>query len=154
MTKEERKEYGRKWREANKEKLKQKRIAYNKKNADKIAEQRKGYYKKNKNKMLEYSSKYQKENKDRCKELHKRYRDNVKLENVIVYCLPNEEVPYVGVTNCPTMRMANHKFNGRDTQDWFILRVCPTREEALELEAMYHSKGYGGANLSKGRKVA
>ena len=68
-----------------------------------------------------------------------------KLPFYIVYCLPNVEPPYAGVTINPSHRMLNHKSKGRDTSDWFILDVCMTDVEAFKSERGYHIQGYGGA---------
>ena len=71
-----------------------------------------------------------------------------KLDNVIVYSLPNYNKfgyeKYCGITDCPSARMANHNSNGNNTQGWIILGEFETREEALIAEASYHENGYGG----------
>ena len=83
------------------------------------------------------------------KEYNRDYKEKHTLPFYIVYCLPNEEVPYCGKTNQPKIRMAKHK---RDTSDWFILGVCKTEDEAMSLERSYHDKGYGGINKWQGMK--
>lgn len=60
----------------------------------------------------------------------------------IVYLLPNAN--YVGKTNNPTYRMPNHRQAKRDTDEWYILDVVHTNEEALEKESYYHSLGFSG----------
>ena len=63
-----------------------------------------------------------------------------------VYLLPNEN--YVGQTKCVRMRMHKHKSDGNNIEDYKILHTFSTREEALEKEAEYHSKGYKGKHLN------
>lgn len=75
----------------------------------------------------------------------------------VVYCLPNTDIAYAGVTSQPITRMKRHRTAGRNTSDWFILQVCKTKAEALEVEAMYHELGYDGKcnpTIMKYRKVA
>ena len=102
----------------------------------------------NKEKLKEQSKEYYKENKERLLKGVKAYHESLKLPFVIVYCLPNNDTPYAGVTRNPKKRMYRHKQGCviRDTSEWFILDICETREEALKLEAEYHSKGYAGYN--------
>lgn len=90
---------------------------------------------KNKEHLAAYRKEYRKKNHT---PKAKRVRKEYKLNFYIVYSLMNG---YVGKTNNPYRRMASHKHNGKDVSDWFILDVCKTNEEALELEKAYHTKG-------------
>jgi hypothetical protein len=66
-----------------------------------------------------------------------------------VYYLPEEH--YVGVTSqkYPCARINKHNFLGFNTDNWYILNVFETREEARHLENMFHSyMGCNGVNLN------
>ena len=73
MTKEEKKEYDKKYREKNKEKIK----AYLEANKDKRAEYQKEYVKANKDKTAEYQKEYRKANKDKVAEYYKVNKDKL-----------------------------------------------------------------------------
>lgn len=101
-----------------------------------------------------YIKKWMQENKDKMNASQKRWREknpdyvnewyhkNMKDDHFSVYLLPNEN--YVGQTQCVRRRINEHKNVGNDTLDYKILHTFNTREEALEKEAEYHSKGYKG----------
>lgn len=123
------------WREANKERLSKYGKDYREANKDSLTDKRKTYTESNKDKISQY-----------CKTYNKTYVKSQKLKGLyIVYCLPNETIAYAGITNRPNIRMIEHRCNGRNTSDWFILQVCKTREEALKIESEYHKIGYSGA---------
>jgi hypothetical protein len=74
------------------------------------------------------------------------------LPYYVVYCLPDfngTDDAYVGKTNNPYYRTSNHRRNGNDTKEWFILGVAATDKEALAVEATYHALGYEGASNNK-----
>ena len=119
------KEYNEEWRAKNKERIK----AY-----------RKEWREKNKERVNASYKKWRKKNPPKSK---KGVRCKYKLNFYIVYSLMNG---YVGKTNNPYQRMAHHKNKGRDVSDWFILEVCKTNAEALELERSYHNRGALGIN--------
>ena len=71
------------------------------------------------------------------------------MTEYIVYALPHEK--YCGMTKNAERRMYLHSNDyGTNTDDWYILRTCYTREEALLWEARYHATGWKG---SKGKRV-
>jgi hypothetical protein len=82
MTKEEKKEYDRIYREENKDKIKEKRKDYLKEyytnNKDKINQQNKEYYTNNKDKIKQQNKERYEANKEEIKENHKKYRENNK----------------------------------------------------------------------------
>ena len=110
---------------------------------------KKAYYQANKERILEARRIYRANNQDKIKAKAKEYRDaNSKilykkrvLDYFVVYGLMDG---YVGMTNSPYHRMSQHKYKGKDTEDWFILGVCPTEKDARLLERQYHDKGYSG----------
>jgi hypothetical protein len=139
--KESRKNAQKKWRLKNKEYIKK----YREDNKEHISSQRKVYYKDNKDKLLAYTRDYRVKNEQKTKKSVERYRNSLKLHGLhIVYCLPNNNNPYVGVTNQPRTRMLEHNSKGNDTSDWFVLRVCESRRDALDIEKDYHSLGFAG----------
>lgn len=77
-----------------------------------------------------------------------RYK-NYNKHMYIVYLLPHEY--YVGQTNNSYNRIKKHQGNGKNTDEWYILKVCKNKQEARELEAVYHDKGYNG--LSQNRSL-
>lgn len=82
MTKEEKKEYDRIYRQKNKDKIKEKRKDYHKEyytnNKDKINQQNKEYYTNNKELISEKGKEYYNKNKEVILENHKNYRENNK----------------------------------------------------------------------------
>ena len=90
--------------------------------------------------------------KEERKKYNKQYKEKSKLPFWIIYCLPNEDIPYAGMTQSPTYRMHAHKGKGRDTEDWFILDICMTEDEARRVEDLYHDQGYDGMGPSRSRK--
>ena len=70
------------------------------------------------------------------KEYAKRYRESKKLDYWIVYEL---EGGHIGQTNQPEHRKRGHRVKGRNMDNYETLAVCYTREEALDLEALYQS---------------
>ena len=75
MTKEERAEYGRKYREANKEILEKKRKQYCEANKEILGKKRKQYCEANKEKIAERKRKYYEANKEKFAEYNKQYRE-------------------------------------------------------------------------------
>ena len=53
---------------------------------------------------------------------------------------------YCGQTEQPVIRKAAHKTNGKNAEKMKLVASFNTREEALKLEAQYHSMGWQGAN--------
>ena len=79
MTKEEKKEYKRKWHLDNKERLSKRSKEYYQNNKEKILGKTKEYYQQNKESKREYDKKYRKLNKEKIKEYKKNY--SLKEEN-------------------------------------------------------------------------
>ena len=161
---ESRREYMKAYRQANKEKIKIQRKAYYEANKEKFNSNSKPYTEAKKEKKKAYNKAYKEANKEKLKayyennkekidNYYKAYRESKKLNVHIVYCLPYYDqkgfMAYAGVTNQPHHRMVNHKREGRNTEDWFVLQICSTKEEALIIERQYHGKGYGGKHKRK-----
>lgn len=51
---------------------------------------------------------------------------------------------YAGYTRNIYNRMRAHKHNGKDVEGWFILGVCRSKREALDMEREFHNLGYKG----------
>ena len=137
MTKEERKIYDRAYRLANKETLR----AY-----------QKGYRDANKEDLKDYYKKYRANNKSIIDNRSKEYTEATNLGYYIIYALPNaynDERVYCGMTQNSYKRMISHKHSGRNTEGWFVLDVCQTKQEALLIEASYHDKGYAGKKTGR-----
>jgi len=66
--------YDKKYREANKEKIKERIKKWREENKEKIAEQRRGYYQRNKNNILELCKQYREKNKEKINITKKLYR--------------------------------------------------------------------------------
>jgi len=99
----------------------------------------------NPDRVKDYNEKWNKANPDHNKEKSESY----KLPYYIIYCLSNyrEEYPgkhYAGLTHKPYKRWAQHKFDGNDTSNWYILECARTLEEAEIIEEKYHNLGYHG----------
>jgi hypothetical protein len=131
MTKKERKaEYDKAWRENNKAWIAAYNKSWNKANKEKIAAQKKVWGKANKEKIAAQKKVYQESKKDGL---------------FTVYLLVNEN--YVGQTNNLFYRLIHHKnIRGRDVSNVQIIGKYKTREQAMEIEAGYHARGYLGAN--------
>tara|TARA_R110000796_G_scaffold214939_2_gene330969 strand:+ start:75 stop:665 length:591 start_codon:yes stop_codon:yes gene_type:complete len=151
------------YQKANKDKIAIQKKAYYQDNKESIAVKDKAYYEANRESILirtkAYSESnkeaiaikkkaYAEANKEKIAIRMKTYYEAQRLTHHIVYCLPyydqHGHMAYAGVTDNPTWRMISHNSSGKNTDDWFILQVCNTREEALRVEAEYHSKGYAG----------
>lgn len=66
----------------------------------------------------------------------------------IVYALPHEM--YVGITTNSVKRMSYHRRQRRrNTDDWFILHVAISKQEALRVEAEHHFSGWKGRGSRK-----
>ena len=74
------------------------------------------------------------------------YREIEKDGLFTVYYLPKEN--YVGMTTSLCQRLRAHKSvnHNRDITGYKILGKYATKEEAVEVEASYHAKGYLGRN--------
>ena len=77
-----------------------------------------------------HRTRYKEEERLRC--LEKYYRG--KSEETYVYIL---DCGYVGITQHIPSRMSRHKSQGRAVLSYDILQVCPDREEAKDIEALY-----------------
>ena len=109
MTKEEKREYNKKYYKANKENRK----AYNEANKEKKSAWDKDWFKSKKDGLF------------------------------TVYLLVNEN--YVGQTDNLYNRLNVHRNRcGRDVSDVQIIGKYKTREQAKEIEAGYHARGYLG----------
>ena len=163
-TEEEKKAKKRAYYQANKEALKIKMKAWRESNKEAISIQKKAYYKDNKESIDIYRKAYNDANQDKRKayreaniDKSKAWYESHRLTHHIVYCLPYYDkhgyMAYAGVTDIPYNRMNQHNHGGNSTEDWFILQVCETREEAEKIESEYHKKGYaGGQHLKINKK--
>ena len=93
---------------------------------------------------VEHAKKYREKNRDKVnkkrKELHYRQKDG----KWRVYTLPNANY-YVGYTGIKIeRRMDRHRYVGNNTDDYMILHVCDSEEEALWYESVYHEIGFPG----------
>mgnify|MGYP003651261529 CR=1 FL=1 len=105
------------------------------------------YYKNNRAKILSQNADYYKANKDKVKLYQKSWHNSNKLSYYIVYALPNyrnNNKVYCGMTQNPYRRMIKHNQDNNNTEGWFILDVCKTKREALNLERAYHNSSYKG----------
>lgn len=88
----------------------------------------------------EYYYNHTAEHKQRTKQWHQQQENNLHY----VYLLPDHN--YVGVTDNPYFRMADHKFkHNRNTDNWVELARYTNRQEALIHESELHNQGYNGA---------
>ena len=143
--------------EANKEARLIKQKTYNKANKEAIAIQRKAHYQANKESIAIRDKIRYEANKESIAIQNKTNYETKRLPHHIVYCLPHYNkhgyVKYAGVTDNPYYRMRVHKYDGNNTDEWFVLQVCETREEAFKIEREYHKKGYaGGQHHNKSKK--
>ena len=76
-----REEQIKKYRNENKEEIKEYQDKYREENKEQIREQQKKYKKENKEEIKEYKKKYRKENKEKINEYKKRYYQQKKLKN-------------------------------------------------------------------------
>ena len=67
-----------------------------------------------------------------------------------VYLLPYEH--YVGTTKNLYCRMSGHRNRGKDTSSYIVLGRFKHRDEALQLEKVYHSQGYSGKHINNSYK--
>tara|TARA_R110000787_G_scaffold94579_1_gene197326 strand:+ start:814 stop:1281 length:468 start_codon:yes stop_codon:yes gene_type:complete len=142
MTKD-RREYYKKYREANKEKLAAQAKAYYKANKEKIAPKMKAWQEANKDKVAAHSKAWKERNKEKNAAYLKAYQESKKNGFYIVYLLPKHN--YVGMSSGLVYRLRNHKSLGRDVSDVQILGKYKTKQEARAIEDSYHKKGYLGA---------
>lgn len=132
---------------------KKSRLKNKEKNREKYKLHSKKYYSANKERFATERKEHYENSKEQIRARNKEYRKRYVLPFYIVYCLPNEDPPYCGKTNQPKVRMRNHGYDYegcgdvKNTEDWFILQVCETDREALDVELSYHKQGYAG--LSK-----
>ena len=95
-----------------------------------------------KEKKAAYDKEYQKKNKEKIAAKKKARYESKKDEFFTVYYLVNEN--YVGQTFNLYWRLSKHKSLGRDTSNVQIIGKYKTREQAKEVEASYHARGYLG----------
>jgi len=67
-----------------------------------------------------------------------------------VYLLPYEH--YVGTTKNIVYRMTGHRNKGKDISSYIVLGRFKHRDEALQLEKVYHSQGYNGKHINNSYK--
>ena len=83
------------------------------------------------------------------KEQAREYRKSLTLPYYIVYGLPYSM--YAGITNQPKLRMRNHEKRTdrkyRCTDEWFILDICKTKEDAIHSEKQHHENGWNGGTF-------
>lgn len=114
------------------------------------------YYNRNKDKAKAYREankekrkQYRKEYLEKNREVLAEGRREKNADYWTIYCLSNN---YVGVTVNIKRRLQEHKQKGRDISNYTILDTVSTEQEALLLEAQYHSKGYLGKHIN-GKKL-
>lgn len=157
MKKENRKDYFKKYRQDNKEKLaahnkdyreanKEKIAAYRVANKEKAAAYDKAYREANKEKLSAYSkeksAKYYKANKEKIAAHNKAYLESLK-HNYCIYILPKER--YIGMTKNIKRRILQHNHRGINTEGYRVLQYFDTKQEAVYREKWLHSKGYKGS---------
>lgn len=98
-----------KWREANKEKLKAQKAAWYQANKKRIAKQRKAYYRKNKIKIMDKVLKWRQENKEHYQEWRKQYRNKNKKRISTYYKKYRKE-------NIESLREQNRKYKQEKTE--------------------------------------
>jgi hypothetical protein len=142
------KAYSAAYRKANKEAIAIKMKAHYQANKESILIKQKTYDEANREAILIKNKAYDEANKESISIYKKARYESRRLPHHIVYCLPKYNkhgyVKYAGVTDVPCNRMNHHKHSGNNTDEWFVLHECETREEALKIEAEYHKKGYAG----------
>ena len=128
MTKEEKREYNKKYRAANREKIAAKQKAWNEKNKEKEAARLRAWYLANREKTIARTKAYL----------------NSKKHEPVVYYLPEHH--YVGITNCLYSRLQRHKsFYNRVTEDYEIIYTAKDMTEARAVERyMHYEMGYNG----------
>jgi predicted GIY-YIG superfamily endonuclease len=92
------------------------------------------------NQSKKYYYSHTKEHNQRTKKWHQLQEDNYHY----VYLLPDYN--YVGVTDNPYFRMADHKFKHNRNTNWVELARYNNRQEALAHESRLHNQGYNGIN--------
>jgi hypothetical protein len=112
------------------------------KDREKRLEYSKKYNAKNKEKLNAQMKVWTENNKEKKAAIDKAYQEAKKDGLFTVYLLANED--YVGQTNCLWNRLYDHKSKGRDTSNVQIIGKYKTREQAKEIEAGYHARGYLG----------
>ena len=128
MTKEEKREYNKKYRAANKEK---------------VAAGKKAWRKKNKEHISAYDKVWREANKERVAAIARAQYQSQKHEPVVYY-LPQHH--YVGVTDCLCNRLSNHRsFHKRITEGYEIIYNAKDMTEARAVERyMHYEMGYNG----------
>ena len=112
-----------------------------------MKEYRKKYKEQNPEKVKEWTGKNNKKWRESNPELFKQsvtnWREKEHDGTWKVYILPNANY-YVGYTKAIKPRMYRHKQQGRDYSDYIILHTLNDKNEALEYEAIYHKLGFPG----------
>jgi len=148
MTEEERKEYYRKYREANKEKIAESKRKYREANRETLNNKSKVYYENNK----EHYKNYREENKDKIKEVQQEYYQKNKDERKIIKqkgyvktdktidilgCTYNEFIKYLETKFEPWMSWDNYGlYNGTPNYGWDIDHIIPTSSATTEDELL------------------
>jgi hypothetical protein len=143
MTKEEKREYAKKYGAANKEKIAAKRKAWRENNKEREAARKKAWNENNKEKVAAYRKDYYQDNRERTIARNKAYVESKKHEPVVYY-LPEHH--YVGVTDCLFSRLKNHRSNSnRITEGYEIIYNAKDITEARAVERyMHYEMGYNG----------
>jgi hypothetical protein len=97
-----------------------------------------GWQKKNSAKWASYMTEWSKNNDYKVQKNFKHKHDH----KPVVYLIP--EYMYVGLTENLYKRMAYHKYSGKDTSNFIVLKEFDTRREAEEYEYSLHLLGYKG----------
>ena len=116
MTKEEKREYNRRYREANKEKIRERNREYMKgyyeKNKDKILEYQKQHYMENSEKVRKRVAAWKSENQDHVDTYNKKYRkEHAKEHGEYIKLRRSEDATYKMI--CAVRNMLNNAFNKR-----------------------------------------
>ena len=97
-----------------------------------------------------YTENYRDEYRD---EINEKWRDRyhsrfLRDKKYYVYHLPNytdnTSLGYVGCTLNMYGRINHHRYVGRDTSNFYVIKTFESYEEALRCETSYHDRGYDG----------
>tara|TARA_R110000744_G_scaffold233453_1_gene351422 strand:+ start:728 stop:1138 length:411 start_codon:yes stop_codon:yes gene_type:complete len=105
-----------------------------------------------------YNTKANKDGKDTyCKTCRNAIAASQRVNHITgryyVYALPNENgisnKGYCGQTKNLNHRMRNHKYTGKNTNGWAVLKKFSTRREAVAYELEMHTnQGYAGNSIA------
>ena len=147
---EKQKEYSKKYKEENKEKINEQRKKYREENKEKL----KKYREENKEKAKEYSKKYREGNKEKIKEDKKKYREENK-EKLREYNKKYNEENKERYMASTTKHRAKKKNIPYDIDEDYLKSIWPEDNKcpALGLEFSKPSEGLKSTSLSLDRLV-